>query len=122
LLHNDWIETVYPTDALLEVFGPRPCVEVLLEIAARVTELGECRRDLRAKLGVDSHPLLLRGRTEVELVKVVEPGDLGERLGRIVDTQVDCYLAPAVPATAPRPPSGRRLAGHADLHRLLGRR
>ena len=122
LLDDHGVETVCIADAFLEVFGAGPCVEIVLELAGAVTELGECRRELHAELWVDGQPLLLGGRAEVELVEVVKPGELGERLGGIVDAQVDCDVASAVPRPRPTTLRSARPVGRADLRRPLGRR
>jgi len=101
LLDDHGVETVCAADAFLEVFGAGPCVEIVLELAGAVTELGECRRELHAELWVDGQPLLPGGRAEVELVEVVEPGELGERLGESSTRRSTAMSHP--PYARPRP-------------------
>ena len=97
---------------LLEVLGPDPAGEGVLEAALRlVAERGEPRGDLALELAVEVEQRAGLGPAEVEVVEVDEPRQLRDRLLVVVDAEVDRHVEAAA--------VGRALLPDADRRRLL---
>src|SRR5919108_677122 len=102
----DAARAFYP---LFKVLHARPGLEIGGEVAAPVAKRIEAGTQLTLELAVDREPLLLWRRAEVELVEVEQALELPDRLGVVVDPQVDEDVGPTVPATLPDDAEGRRL-------------
>src|SRR5919109_3401726 len=85
---HDRIDPLGAVDALLEVLGAGPVEEGLTELAV-VAEPRETLTELAAQDLVDLQPLLARRHAEDLLVQRVQPFQRGDRLGMIVDAQID---------------------------------
>src|SRR5690242_1646517 len=88
LLEHDRVDLVDSVDPLLEVLGPGPACEGGRELAV-VAEPSEPLTQLAGERVVDGHPLGARRAAEEGEVEAVEPRQLDDRLGVVVDAEVD---------------------------------
>src|SRR5215213_6126181 len=109
LSQHHWIQALRAPHPFFQVLHTGPSLQVGGEVTACVAEPVEAATELRFKVVVDGEPLVVGRRAEVELMEVEEPMELLDRLGMVVDTQVDEGVSPAVSAAAPDHPQRRRL-------------
>src|SRR6185312_5890765 len=88
LLEHDGVDLLEAVDALFEVFRAGPARERRLEVAL-VAETRETLAQLVCERVVDSQPFLARRPAEEGVVKPAEARQLADRLGVVVDAQVD---------------------------------
>src|SRR3954466_4713384 len=106
LFQHDRIDARRTLDAALEVLDARPRLEVRAQITGRVSEPRERRTHLSPELTAYRQPALARRGTEVQVVQCQQPLELAQRLGGVVDAQVDRDVGAAVAACSPRDDQG----------------